>query len=69
VDFGCIGDVVGARVDRDNISHAHSEVPPHDLVHQDMLVLCIGLLSDECNAYSLLSFLSCDKESSTKVIG
>lgn len=65
VNFGCIGDVIGTGVHGNDISHSHSQVSSYDLVHQDMLVFRICLFSDQSNADSLLSFLSCRKKSNT----
>jgi len=58
MNFGCIGHVVRAGVDRDDVSHTHAQVASHDLVHQDVLVVSICLLGDESDAHGLLSLFA-----------
>ena len=60
MDLGCVWHIVGAWVDSNDITHTHAKVASHNLVHEDALVIGIGLLSDKGNANSLLSLLAYD---------
>jgi len=66
MDLGCVWHIVVARVHRDDVSHTNSQVPPHNLVHEEVFILCVCLLSDQSNAHSLLPLFSYSQKASVK---